>query len=92
MPTTYEHYRPPADFEGNPGVYRVVGCKGDREVTLLRVTNARGRRRATGEVVSVPITELVTFDAVQTPSDGVVYTLSNQASGLFWAVRQLLRG
>lgn len=90
-PAPYDHYEARSSADIAPGVYRVVGT-GER-VALLRVTDAEGRRRATGELVRVPRDELAAgFEPARNPDRGFdpVRTARNAASGLFWSVRRLL--
>lgn len=75
--------------EHAPGVCRVVGVD-EETVTLLRVTDADGNRRATGEVVTTerPLTDV---ESTPDPDAGIdpVRWLRNQLDGLVWTVRML---
>ncbi|MFC7133808.1 MULTISPECIES: hypothetical protein [Salinibaculum] len=65
----YDHVRATDRSSVPSGVYRVVGT-GD-PVTLVRVTDAEGRRRHTGQVVSVPAATLsASFDPAENPDQG----------------------
>ena len=65
----YDHVRATDQSSVPSGVYRVVGT-GD-PVTLVRVTDAEGHRRHTGQVVSVPAATLsASFDAAENPDRG----------------------
>jgi hypothetical protein len=64
-PAPYDHYRP---SDGEDGVYRVVGT--GEPVVLLRVTDADGRRRNTGELRRVSREELAAFERVENPDSG----------------------
>jgi hypothetical protein len=87
MPAPYEHVVP-TDADYPDGVYRVVGT-GDGTVTLLRVTDADGRRAHTGELVSVDADALDGFTAADPPpadrSLGSAVA-SSLATG-YWSVR-----
>ncbi|RCU48116.1 hypothetical protein DU504_12880 [Haloplanus salinus] len=78
----------PTDADYPDGVYRVVGT-GDGTVTLLRVTDAAGRRAHTGELVSVDADTLDEFTTVDPPTTdrslGTVVA-SSLATG-YWSVR-----
>ena len=71
------------------GTYRVVGAD-ETAVTLLRVTDGKGRRRATGEVVSVPL-PIDRFEPARDPDAGIrpIRRLRNQLDGLAWMVRMV---
>lgn len=90
----YDHVRATDQSPVAPGVYRVVGT-GD-PVTLVRVADDDGRRRNTGEVVSVPAATLsASFDPAENPDRG--FAVRNLLSPLvtvpkavaYW-LRQLL--
>lgn len=90
--TTGDHYRAGPDADLQPGVYRVVGV-GDGEVTLLRVTDADGRRAHTGEVASVPAGAV--GDALRPADDPdagfhPVRAVVGALEGMVWEVRALL--
>ena len=83
----YEHLRR-ADADA---VYRVVG-ESRGTVTLLRVTDERGRRRATGEVVTLEHSTVeAEFERAPNPDAGIrpVAWLRNLVSGLVWELRHL---
>lgn len=83
-----EHYRP-TTAAADEGVYRVVGT-GD-EVTLLRVTNADGRRANTGEIRHVDQSTLDGgFEAADDPDGDAspLATVKDALSGLYWNVRK----
>lgn len=75
-----------------PGVYRVVGV-GEREATLLRVTDADGRRVRSGHVEHVAAATVAALDPAEDPDAGAgpVRALASLAQGLFWSVRGTLR-
>lgn len=84
-----DHVRPVG--ENHPsGIYRVVGT-GD-PVALLRVTDADDRRRATGELLSVPRDALSGFEPAANPDAGFrpVAWLRGLLSGTYWEVRMVL--
>lgn len=74
-----------------PGVYRVVGID-EESVTLLRVTDGDGTRRATGAVVTVE-RPLVDFQSAPDPDAGIdpVRWFRNQLQGAVWELRSLTR-
>lgn len=83
-----EHYRATAPTRED-GVYRVVGA-GD-PIALLRVTDADGRRRHTGELLRVsPSAVANEFEADDDPDAGFspVRSVQNQLTGLYWSVRK----
>ena len=87
-PAVGVHYR--ADGAAHaPGVYRVVGVDGE-SVTLLRVTDAEGRRRSTGRVVTVPW-PADALEPAHDPDAGAhpVRWLRNLLSGSLWELRVL---
>ncbi len=68
-PEPYDHVRA-ADGPVPPGVYRVVGVGGGR-VTLLRVTDADGRRVNSGAVERVDRETLArAFESAENPDAG----------------------
>lgn len=78
----------PVDGEG---IYRVVGTSAET-VTLLLVTNGRGRRLATGHAVSVPRSVVASrYEPAPNPDAGIrpVARLRNLATGAVWEVRML---
>lgn len=84
-----DHLRPTRD-DYPPGVYRVVGA--GEPVALLRVTDEGGRRRATGELLSVPRTELSGFESAADPDAGFHPLRWGRGllSGIYWELRSLL--
>lgn len=93
-PRSGEHYRPTGgaiDTAVDDGVYRVVGTGGG--VTLLRVTDADGRRAHTGEVRRVDRAALdADFEPADDPDAGLtpLATVRNRLDGLYWNVRKFL--
>lgn len=88
MPQILDHYRPTNDAH-TPGVYRVVGASG--EITLLRVTDANGKRVATGELLHVSQKTLDTeFEFATNPDAGFspIHGVRNALTGLYWSVRR----
>lgn len=88
-PAPYDHYETGPGTEFAPGVYRVVGS-GD-PVTLLKVTDPQGRRRATGAIVHASRAELAAeFEPAGNPDAGFdpVRLVRNLASGVVWSVRR----
>ncbi|MFC7074922.1 hypothetical protein [Haloarcula halophila] len=89
-PTVYDHLRPTtADYPA--GIYRVVGV-GD-EVTLLRVSDADGRRANTGAVVTVPADSLAGFERAENPDGDRRPTAIVRSSldNLYWSARAFVR-
>lgn len=84
-----DHVRP-VDANHPAGIYRVVGT-GD-PVALLRVTDERDRRRATGELLSVPRDALSDFESAADPDTGFrpVAWVRGLLSGTYWEVRTVL--
>lgn len=83
-----EHYRVTASPYAD-GLYRVVGA-GD-PIALLRVTDADGRRRHTGELVRVsPHAIADEFEAADDPDAGFspARNARSQLQGLYWSVRR----
>jgi hypothetical protein len=71
-------------------VYRVVGTTDG--ITLLRVTDADGRRAYTGDLRRVSEGELdAAFEPAEDPDAGVspVGSLRNLLQGMYWEVRKL---
>ncbi|WP_276273171.1 hypothetical protein [Haloarcula litorea] len=66
------------------GIYRVVGTPDD-SVTLLRVSDADGRRAHTGDLVAVPATDLDRFAAADEPAATV--SLAGAARNVYWSFR-----
>ncbi|MDS0279174.1 hypothetical protein NDI85_15345 [Halomicroarcula sp. S1AR25-4] len=90
-PAVYDHYRPSgADYPD--GVYRVVGTDDDG-VTLLRVADAGGRRRHTGEVVTVPTADLSGFEATENPDGNRSRraVVRSSLDGLYWSARAFVQ-
>lgn len=88
-PRVGTHYRATSGGSHPEAVYRVVGSEDD--VTLLRVADADGRRRHTGDVVSVTQADLeAEFEAASDPDAGLapVRAARNQLQGLYWSVRR----
>ena len=86
-PAVYDHLRS-SDPDDDDSVYRVVGTDAD-SVTLLRVSDADGRRANTGEVVTVSRDTLDTFEPVENPDGNrsVAATVRSAASAGYWALR-----
>ncbi|WP_266075679.1 hypothetical protein [Haladaptatus caseinilyticus] len=90
MVEVYEHYRPTTNAYPS-GVYRVVGASA--EITLLRVTDAQGRRAFTGEILHVSSHVLDTeFEAAANPDSkfSPIAVVRSIGSGLYWSVRRFL--
>lgn len=69
-PAPYDHFRTTPTADEDPGIYRVVGTS-ESAVTLLRVADADGTRRATGVLCRVPLTTLDgDFEPAANPGDG----------------------
>lgn len=87
---------PAGTTHGSPLVagatYRVVGIGPDNDVTLLRMTDADGSRRYTGDLSTVPAATLATTEPASNPDAGLAlaHRLRNLASGLYWSVRRFL--
>lgn len=64
-PSPYDHVAGDGDAL-SPGTFRVVGVD-DGEVTLLRVTDARGRRVNAGELASVPRDAFASLESAANP-------------------------
>ncbi|WP_136715532.1 hypothetical protein [Halorientalis salina] len=92
LPDPNEHFRATSNATVDTGVYRVVGTPDDR-VTLLRVTDEKGRRRHTGEVVQVAGSTLATrFEPAENPDLGfhplaIVDRLVTSIKAVYWLVR-----
>lgn len=84
----YDHVRPADDAPVEAGVYRVVGTS-DEGVALLRVTDADGRRRHTGEVVTVERDARAGFEAAENPDENrsLAAAVRSQVQGLWWTLR-----
>ena len=77
-----------------PGaVYRVVGCPGDDEVVVLRVTGSYGRRAYSGTVVrcSRPALAEAVVPA-ENPDAGLAieHRVRTFVTGLVWSLRRFL--
>lgn len=85
----YDHLRP-VDDDYSAGVYRVVGTADS--VVLLRVTDERGRRRATGELLSIPHEALSDFEPAANPDAGFrpLTWVRGLLSGTYWGIRMVL--
>lgn len=84
-----DHFRATGAADCPPGVYRVVGVD-DGSVALLQVADGSGRRVHTGLLVHRSTDALAaTFDPADPPGRGLVGTLANLATGLWWS---LVRG
>lgn len=80
-----DHYRSTGEA-APPGVYRVVGIPD--AVTLLRVADADGRQRHTGEIVSVPPERLErSFEPAAAPDAGISIggLVLGPARNLYWS-------
>lgn len=80
-----EHYRSSGQVVP-AGIYRVVGIPGD--VTVLRVGDPDGRRRHTGEIVSVPPKRIGReFEPADEPGAGfaVVDGVRGAVANLYWS-------
>lgn len=91
IPGVGEHRRLAAGadtVDATPGTYRTVGADG-RSVTLLRVTDADGRRRHTGELLTVEHGDLSAFEPADDPdaNQSLGATIRGQADGLYWQLR-----
>lgn len=92
----FDHVRPIGDGstarELQPGVYRVVGTPED-VVTLLRVADAEGCRVTTGELHSVPRTDLDSLEPAGNPDENqsLAAMLTSQLDGLAWQLRLMGR-
>lgn len=88
MAEVSDHYRP-TDDSHDSGIYRVVGVTDD--VTLLRVTDAGGRRVHSGEIRHVSAHTLdAEFEPAENPDAGFspISAVQNLLSGLYWSVRR----
>lgn len=75
-----------------PGGYRVVGV-GEGAATLLRVTDADGRRVRSGRVERVDAAAVDSLEPADDPdaSPGPVRALASMVDGLVWTLRGGLR-
>lgn len=82
-PTPFDHVRP-RDADHPAGVYRVVGV-GDETVTLLRIADADGTRRHTGETITVDAETFAGFAPAARPdrSRSVVSAVERG----YWSIR-----
>ena len=91
-PEPYQHVRATAEADVQDGVYRVVGTPAG-DVTLLRVTDAAGHRRHTGQVVQVSSSTFTTaFEPAANPDSGfspsdVVDRVVTNVKAVYWFVR-----
>jgi len=70
VPAPYDHFRATPSADADPGIYRVVGTS-ETTVTLLRVTDGDGTRRATGDLCRVSLATLDSdFEPAENPGDG----------------------
>ncbi len=83
-----DHLRPVGE-DYPVGIYRVVG-DGD-PIALLRVTDERDRRRATGELLTIPRGSLSSFEPATNPDSGFrpLAWVRGLLSGMYWTVRML---
>ncbi len=84
------HYRR-TDEARDSTVYRVVGAT--EEVTLLRVTDANGRRAHTGEIRHVSRGTLETkFEPAENPDAGFspISVVENMLQGIYWQFHMYL--
>jgi hypothetical protein len=81
----------PTTADRPAGVYRVVGTA-EETVTLLRVGDAEGRRVHTGEVVTVPRSNLSGFESAANPDGNVPATaaIASPVRMAGWSVRAFL--
>lgn len=86
----YDHLRPVGE-DYPAGIYRVVGA-GD-SIVLLRVTDGRDRRQATGELLSIPRDSISDFEPAANPDTGLrpLAWVRGLLSWMYWTVRMLLR-
>jgi hypothetical protein len=85
-PSVYDHVRPTDDHPA--GVYRVVGV-GEERVTLLRVTDADGRRVHTGELRTVDRAAFAEFEPAENPDEGgsLLAAVAGAPSTAYWSLR-----
>ena len=98
-PVVGDHLRasPSASVSDGPALlpgatYRVVGAAAD-DLALLRVTDATGTRRYTGDVVRVPAERVpACLEPTGNPDAGLAlrHRLRTLCSGLYWSVRRFL--
>jgi hypothetical protein len=85
--SAYDHLRPvEADYP--EGVYRVVGTT-TAGVTMLRVTDADGRRAATGDLVTVGAGDLEGFEPAENPDGNrpLGAAVASRLKMTYWSVR-----
>lgn len=87
----FDHVRLSGDadaVDATPAVYRVVGTD-DESLTLLRVTDAEGRRANTGDLLHVEREHLSAFESAENPDDNRSFAaaLAGQVDGLTWQLR-----
>lgn len=90
--SVYDHVRATGETDYSPGIYRVVGVEDG--VTLLRLTDEDGRRRATGEVVTVDGDAFDTgFAEAPNPDAGIaaLRRVRNLLDGLWWELKRFVR-
>src|SRR6056297_1977391 len=76
------------DPDDDDAIYRVVGTAPDT-VTLLRVSDADGRRAHTGEVVTVSRDALDSFEAAENPDGNrsIATALGSPLRSAYWLLR-----
>lgn len=86
-PSAFDHVRPSGTDHPN-GIYRVVGTS-DGTVTLLRVSDADGRRRHTGELVTVSRDAFAAFEPAENPDGNrpLGVAVGSQLRMSYWIVR-----
>lgn len=89
-PSVGDHLVSGDDDAGN-AVFRVVGRSAD-SVTLLRITDETGRRRHTGDTVTVSGEQFDGFDTTTDPDDDVSISrrLHTLGVGLWWSGRLIV--
>lgn len=80
-PAVGDYLRPTAEDERE--IYRVVGTDESR-VTVLRVTDADGRRAHTGEVVTIPRTAVDSYEQCDPPD--ATQSLGDALTTAYWSV------
>ena len=82
-----DHVRPTDDVLA-AGIYRVVGTTEDT-VTLLRVSDGDGRRRHTGEVVTIDAEACQTLTVAENPDDNrsIGEQVRSTANDVLWSFR-----
>lgn len=84
-----EFLEAPAEASVRQGVYRVVGTP-DGALVCLRVTDDRGNRANTGDLVRVDAADADALQPTSEPRTTVASLLKNQLEGPYWIVRSLL--